>query len=123
MKWLVRNVSVNSLNGYEILVVFQWTGWFVMSCHTGLSVLCSFVVTCWERAYFVALLRVMDVFCVFLSLSLMVSWVRCGICLYRFLMFAVFLILWCFNALCGFGCFDGQGKCSVYWDLCVSVGC
>ena len=65
MEWLVRNVSVNSFSGFEVLVVFQWTGWFVMSCHTGLSVLCSLVVTCWERAYLVALLRMMDVFVCF----------------------------------------------------------
>ena len=48
----------------------------VFVCHTVLSVPCSLVVTCWERADLLALLYVM--FLVFLSLSDIVSWVRCG---------------------------------------------
>ena len=42
-------------------------------CHAFLSVYCSLVVTCWERANLLALLCVM-----FLSLSHVVSWVKCG---------------------------------------------
>ena len=42
--------------------------------HAFLSVHCSLVVTCWERASLLALLYVIF-FCV---LSLLVSWVMCG---------------------------------------------
>ena len=45
-------------------------------CLVFLSVHCSLVVTCWERADLLALLYVMF-YCV-LSLSHVVSWVRCG---------------------------------------------
>ena len=55
-------------------------------CHAFLSVHCSLVVTCWERAVLLALLYVMY-YCV-VSFSLAVSWVRCGTWLYRFLIFA-----------------------------------
>ena len=58
-------------------------------CHAFLSVQCSIVVTCWERANLLALLCV--IFVVFLSLSHVVSWIRCGTCLYRFLIFAFLL--------------------------------
>ena len=44
------------------------------------------MITCWERADLLALLCVM--FLVFLSLSLMVSRVKCGSWLFRFLIFA-----------------------------------
>ena len=57
-------------------------------CYTVLSVHCSLVATCWVRAGIFALLCVM---CFVLSLSHMVSCVRCGIWLYRFLDFAFFL--------------------------------
>ena len=56
------------------------------ACHAFLSVNCNLVVTCWERAYLLALLCVM--FIVLLSLSRAVSLVRCGTLLYRFLIFA-----------------------------------
>ena len=46
------------------------------------------VVTCWERADLLALVG--DVYC-FLLLSRVVSRVRCGTGLYRFLIFAIFL--------------------------------
>ena len=59
-------------------------------CHAVMSVHCSLVVTCWERADLLALLYVLS--CV-LSLSHVVSWVRCGTWLYRFLIFAFFLTL------------------------------
>ena len=49
-----------------------------------------FVVTCWERADLLAL--VCGVFCEFVTFPL-VSWVRCGTWLYRFLIFAT-LLLW-----------------------------
>ena len=48
-----------------------------------------FVVTCWERADLLAL--VCGVFCEFVTFPL-VSWVRCGTWLYRFLIFATLLL-------------------------------
>ena len=54
------------------------------------SVYMCFVVTCWERADLLAL--VCSVFCEFVTFPL-VSWVRCGTWLYRFLIFAT-LLLW-----------------------------
>ena len=50
---------------------------FMFVCHTVLSVSCSLVVTCKERAGLLALLYVM--FSCVLLLSHMVSLVRCGI--------------------------------------------
>ena len=52
------------------------------------SVHCCLVVTYWERADQLAL--VSDVYCILL-LSHVVSWVRCGTSLLRFLIFAAFL--------------------------------
>ena len=52
------------------------------------SVCMCFVVTCWERADLLAL--VCGVFCEFVTFPL-VSWVRCGTWLYRFLIFAPLL--------------------------------
>ena len=52
------------------------------------SVYMCFVVTCWERADLLAL--VCGVFCEFVTFAL-VSWVRCGTWLYRFLIFAPLL--------------------------------
>ena len=52
------------------------------------SVYMCFVVTCWERADLLAL--VCGVCCEFVTFSL-VSWVRCGTWLYRFLIFAPLL--------------------------------
>ena len=54
------------------------------------SVYMCFVVTCWERADLLAL--VCAVFCEFVTFPL-VSWVRCGTWLYRFLIFATLLTL------------------------------
>ena len=62
---------------------------FVSLCYTVMSVPFSLMITCWEKADLLALLYVM--FNEFLSLSHMVSWVMCGIGLYRFLIFAFFL--------------------------------
>ena len=63
-----------------------------VSCvyHAFVSVLCWFVVTCWERADLLAL--VSDVYCIFVTCPL-VSWVRCGTWLCRFLIFVYFLTL------------------------------
>ena len=65
-----------------------------VSCnsHALSSFHCCLVVSCWKRAdYTTWLLLVM--FIVFLLLYHVVSWVRCGALLYRFLIFAVFLTL------------------------------
>ena len=72
---------------------------FVLSCVCYVlcaSVYMCFVVTCWERADLLAL--VCGVFCEFVTFPL-VSWVRCGTWLYRFLIFATLLTLLC---LCWF---------------------
>ena len=55
------------------------------------SVYMCFVVTCWERADLLAL--VCGVYYVFVTFPL-VSWVGCGTCLYRFLIFAPLLTLY-----------------------------
>ena len=54
------------------------------------SVYMCFVVTCWERADLLGL--VCGVYCEFVTF-LLVSWVRCGTWLYRFLIFAPLLTL------------------------------
>ena len=54
------------------------------------SVYMCFVVTCWERADLLAL--ICGVYCEFVTFPL-ISWVRCGTCLYRFLIFAPLLTL------------------------------
>ena len=58
-------------------------------CHAAMSVYCSLVVTCWERANLLAHLCL--VFSCVLSLSHVVSWDRRGTWLYRSLIFAFFL--------------------------------
>ena len=58
-------------------------------CYAFLSVPCSLVITCLARANLLALLYV--TFSCVLSLSNVVPWVRCGTCLYQFLIFAVLL--------------------------------
>ena len=66
---------------------------FVLSCVCYVlcaSVYMCFLVTCWERADLLAL--VCGVFCEFVTFPL-VSWVRCGTWLYRFLIFAPLLTL------------------------------
>ena len=55
------------------------------------SVYMCFVVTCWERADLLAI--VCGVCCEFVTFPL-VSWVRCGTWLYRFLIFAPLLTCW-----------------------------
>ena len=58
------------------------------------SVYMCFVVTCWERADLLAL--VCGVCCEFVTFPL-VSWVKCGTLLYRFLIFAPLLTLYSFT--------------------------
>ena len=55
--------------------------------HAFASVHCGLVGTCWERIDLLALVCELR----FLSLCHVVSWVRCGTWLYRFLIFATFL--------------------------------
>ena len=57
-------------------------------CFVVLTVHCCLVATCWERADLLAL--VYDVLLFFLSLSHVVSLVRCGTRLHRFLILATF---------------------------------
>ena len=59
-----------------LLCFFCGSFLFVFVCHAFMSGHCSLVVTCWERAALLVLLYVM-LYCV-LSLSHMVSCVRCG---------------------------------------------
>ena len=71
---------------------------FVLSCVCYVlcaSVYMCFVVTCWERADLLAL--VCGVFCEFVTFPL-VSWVRCGTWLYRFLIFATLLLCSLYNS-------------------------
>ena len=66
---------------------------FVLSCVCYVlcaSVYMCFVVTCWERADLLAL--VCGVYCELVTFPL-VSWVRCGTLLYRFLIFEPLLTL------------------------------
>ena len=86
----------------KILTIPRWCffcGSFLLFmfrvCNAVLSVHCRLVVTCWEWYNLLVLLYVM-LSCV-LSLFNVVSWVRCGTWLYRFLIFAFFLILMHFN--------------------------
>ena len=61
-----------------------------------------FVVTCWERADLLAL--VCGVYCEFVTFPL-VSWVRCGTYLYRFLIFAP-LLTYFEDVLCNIICLN-----------------
>ena len=81
-------------------------------CHAFLFVHCSLVVTCWERTDLLALLYVMF-YCV-LSLSHVVSWVRCGACLFRFLIIE------------SFSYFDGRwrtGRLKMSWEKLTEKDC
>ena len=97
-KWYVRYIpqnfcQKNSPNsfGTEALCL-EWD--LVRVRYAFLSVHCSLSVTCWERANLLILLCVIF-YCVFIFfvLSCVVSWVMCGICLYRILIFAPLLTL------------------------------
>ena len=70
------------------------------------SVYMCFVVTCWERADLLAL--VCGVFCEFVTFPL-VSWVRCGTWLYRFLIFAPLLTLLLFQAY--------ESESVLFWNI------
>ena len=85
-----------------------------------------FVVTCWERADLLAL--VCGVFCEFVTFPL-VSWVRCGTWLYRFLIFAPLLTFdkntydsTCprYN-LCSKYCFNNAGNSDSWFSLYYSM--
>ena len=67
---------------------FMFLFWFVFVMSLFASVYMCFVVTSWERADLLAL--VCGVYCEFVTFPL-VSWVRCGTWLYRFLIFASLL--------------------------------
>ena len=98
------------------------------------SVFMCFVVTCWERADLLAL--VCGVYCEFVTFPL-VSWVRCGTWLYRFLIFALLLTVmmslpyFCLSLLVGkivMGFFRQQWKArfynaSTYAPRCVRLLC
>ena len=71
---------------------FLWILFIIcVSYHTVLSVPCSHVVICWERTVILALLYVTFSF-VYVT-SPYCGWIRCGIGLYGFLVFAFFLTL------------------------------
>ena len=77
----VKNMSKpssNFLTDYSKAMPLLWIlfVFHVCLCHAIFSVPCSLVVVCLERAHPLALLWVM--FSCVLSLSHMVSWVRCG---------------------------------------------
>ena len=104
----VNNFSVIYFSQYftdrSKAVLLLWIFYvFVLSCVGYVlcaSVYMCFVVTCWERADLLAL--VCGVFCEFVTFPL-VSWVRCGTWLYRFLIFATLLLL-CLCAKYNFRC-------------------
>ena len=89
---LYLRVSVKYFTDRSKAVLLLWIFYvFVLSCVCYVlcaSVYMCFVVTCWERADLLAL--VCGVFCEFVTFPL-VSWVRCGTWLYRFLIFAPLL--------------------------------
>ena len=87
-----------------LLFVFR-----VCLCHTVVSVLCSLVVSCWPLGFLAC-----DIF-LCLSLSQMVSWVRCGTWLYRFLIFAFFLTYACSLFSTYVYRSSDNGSCKVGW--------
>ena len=96
MKFNVTGLSppVKYFTDRSKAVLLLWIFYvFVLSCVCYVlcaSVYMCFVVTCWERADLLAL--VCGVFSEFVTFPL-VSWVRCGTWLYRFLIFATLLTL------------------------------
>ena len=75
-----------------LLWIFMFLFCLVFAMSLCASVYMCFVVTCWERADLLAL--VCGAYCEFVTFPL-VSWVRCGTWLYRFLIFAPLLTLLC----------------------------
>ena len=90
--WLGLSPPVKYFTDRSKAVLLLWIFYvFVLSCVCYVlcaSVYMCFLVTCWERADLLAL--VCGVFCEFVTFPL-VSWVRCGTWLYRFLIFAPLL--------------------------------
>ena len=94
-------------------------------CLVFLSVYCSLVVTAGNGL--TSWLSCIWCFIVFLSLSNVVSWVKCGAWLYRFLIFAFFLTLiwdrsdyhnlnlinWTTFCMLGFACFLSYANCFI----------
>ena len=76
-----------------------------------------FVVTCWERADLLAL--VCGVFCEFVTFPL-VSWVRCGTWLYRFLIFATLLLF--LSSFCSRGYMVWKMLIEEFQDGCLVHG-
>ena len=89
---LILSPPVKYFTDRSKAVLLLWIFYvFVLSCVCYVlcaSVYMCFLVTCWERADLLAL--VCGVFCEFVTFPL-VSWVRCGTWLYRFLIFAPLL--------------------------------
>ena len=88
LSWII--FVILSLPSYIYIYIYTY---FVCVCHTVLPVPCSLLVTCWERADLLALSCMLCFMCFFTNFPIL-SWViSCGICLFRFLMFAVFLTM------------------------------
>ena len=76
---------------YDPILVDLTSNLFVRVCHAFLSMHCDLVVMCWEGLTF--LLSCMWCFIVFMSLSHIMSWVRCGAWLHRFRIVVFYLTL------------------------------
>ena len=93
--WFDSLSPINNLSVKQGRVFLGWTSTKLLFCLVFARSLCAsvymcFVVTCWERADLLAI--VCGVYCEFVTFPL-VSWVRCGTWLYRFLIFAPLLTL------------------------------
>ena len=96
-------------------VLLLWTIFVFMFpvCDAFLFVHCSLVFTCWERAGLLAILCLMF-YCV-LSLSSVVSWVRCGTCLLHYLI--VLIPDLCLLTYITCTSFENDVK-DIVWSLC-----
>ena len=83
-------------------------------CYVVLSVHCCLVANCLERADLLAL--ICDVFIEFLSLSHVVTWVRCGTRVYRFLIFVTFSYF--VTSYCGLGRLKSPKRAYATFTLC-----
>ena len=70
--------SKNNVTDCYKAMLLLWISFMFHVCHAVLSVHCSLLVTCCEKAYLLALLYVMFS-SRFLSLTHVVSWDMCGI--------------------------------------------
>ena len=86
-----KNILLTVPRRYFFCGSFMFLFCLVFAMSLCASVYMCFVVTCWERADLLAL--VCGVYCEFVTFPL-VSWVRCGTWLYRFLIFAPLLTLY-----------------------------